>query len=139
LIVLADTNIVLDVVEKRVEFLRDSQKIIQLSADEEIDCVLSANAVTGVYYLVKRNFKDAKKALDAVVRFSKLIRFVDTTVQDIHQAMTSPMSDFEDAVIAAVAQREGADYIITRNTKDFAASPVSAVTPEEFLEKREEK
>jgi predicted nucleic acid-binding protein len=43
------------------------------------------------------------------------------------------MPDFEDAVIAAVAQREGADYIVTRNTKDFIASPVPAITPEDFL------
>jgi predicted nucleic acid-binding protein len=133
MIVLADTNIILDVVEERAEFFKDSQRIIQLSVDEEVDCILSASAVTDVYYLAKRNLKDAKKALDAVVKFSKLVRFVDTTVHDIEQAMTSPMSDFEDAVIAAVARRESADYIITRNAKDFIASPVPAITPKEFL------
>jgi hypothetical protein len=26
-----------------------------------------------------------------------------------------------------------ADYIITRNTKDFTASPIPAITPEDFL------
>jgi predicted nucleic acid-binding protein len=63
MIIAADTNIILDIVEERANFFRDSQKIIQLSADEEIDCILSASAVTDIYYLAKRNFKDAKKRL----------------------------------------------------------------------------
>ena len=45
------------------------------------------------------------------------------------------MPDFEDAVVDAVAERNGADYILTRNIKDFAGSSVPAVTPTEFLEK----
>jgi predicted nucleic acid-binding protein len=42
-------------------------------------------------------------------------------------------ADFEDAVIAAIARREKADYIITRNIKDYSKSPIPAITPEEFL------
>ena len=45
------------------------------------------------------------------------------------------MPDFEDAVVDAVAERNGADYILTRNIKDFAGSSVPAVTPTEFLAK----
>jgi hypothetical protein len=40
------------------------------------------------------------------------------------------MNDFEDAVQAACAERIGADYIVTRNLKDFAKSPVQAILPE---------
>jgi predicted nucleic acid-binding protein len=43
------------------------------------------------------------------------------------------ISDFEDAIIAAIAMREKTDYIITRNTKDFSKSPVPAITPDTFL------
>ena len=45
------------------------------------------------------------------------------------------MPDFEDAVVAAVAERNGAAYILTRNINDFAGSPVPAITPAEFLKK----
>jgi predicted nucleic acid-binding protein len=44
------------------------------------------------------------------------------------------MSDFEDAIVAAVAQRENADYIVTRNCADFVNSPVLALLPTDFLE-----
>lgn len=42
--------------------------------------------------------------------------------------------DFEDCVVAKCAESCNADYIITRNVKDFAGSSVRAITPEEFLE-----
>lgn len=45
------------------------------------------------------------------------------------------MPDFEDAVVDAVAERNGASYIVTRNIKDFAGSSVQAVTPTDFLKK----
>jgi hypothetical protein len=44
------------------------------------------------------------------------------------------MNDFEDALVATVAEVTGSDYIVTRNVPDFAGSPVPAITPAEFLE-----
>jgi hypothetical protein len=40
---------------------------------------------------------------------------------------------FEDAVVAAIAQREKADFIVTRNGRHFRNSPVPAVSPADFL------
>jgi len=37
------------------------------------------------------------------------------------------------AIIAATALRETAEYIITRNIKDFTQAPIPAVTPSDFL------
>ena len=41
--------------------------------------------------------------------------------------------DFEDAVQSAIAERIRADYIVTRNIRDFGKSAVPAVTPAEVL------
>jgi hypothetical protein len=46
----------------------------------------------------------------------------------------SGLKDFEDAVVASVAEATGSEYIVTRNVPDFAGSPVTAITPTEFLE-----
>jgi hypothetical protein len=43
------------------------------------------------------------------------------------------MKDFEDAVTSAVAESEKLEIIITRNLRDFAASPVPAMLPVDFL------
>jgi len=49
------------------------------------------------------------------------------------RARSLVMSDFEDAVVASVAEAARCDYVVTRNVADFAGSPVSAITPSDFL------
>ena len=41
--------------------------------------------------------------------------------------------DYEDDLIACSAKRNDVDVIVTRNKRDFAKSPVPALTPEEFV------
>lgn len=43
------------------------------------------------------------------------------------------MDDYEDALISHAALRHGVDLIMTRNKKDSAHSPVTALTPGEFV------
>jgi predicted nucleic-acid-binding protein len=49
------------------------------------------------------------------------------------EALSSEISDFEDAVIEASAKKAGAEYILTRNAKDFKKSAIESITPEELL------
>lgn len=44
------------------------------------------------------------------------------------------MKDYEDALVAECCARNNVDIIVTRNKKDFAHSPVPALTPREFIE-----
>lgn len=41
--------------------------------------------------------------------------------------------DLEDGIIAFAAQRNKVDAIVDRNKRDYALSPVPALTPEEFV------
>ena len=52
---------------------------------------------------------------------------------DALAALELPMRDFEDALQVAAAMACGAQFIITRNERDFKASPVPALNPEAFL------
>ncbi|WP_370636889.1 PIN domain-containing protein [Gelria sp. Kuro-4] len=54
------------------------------------------------------------------------------TGSDCERALTLPMSDYEDALLAACAKRNRLDLIITRNLKDFTGSPVKAMAPDAF-------
>lgn len=42
------------------------------------------------------------------------------------RALTLPMRDYEDAIQAACALKIGADYIVTRNVKDFEGVEISS-------------
>ncbi|MDR3161780.1 MAG: PIN domain-containing protein, partial [Spirochaetaceae bacterium] len=86
------------------------------------------------YDIIRQSTHDAQKSKEAIIGLTTLIGLCDTTVSDIHAALILPLNDFEDAVIAAIAKREKADYIVTRNEADFTGSPVPAVSPANFLE-----
>jgi hypothetical protein len=49
------------------------------------------------------------------------------------RARSLPLADFEDAVVAVVAETTRSKFIITRNVGDFAHSPISAGAPLDFL------
>lgn len=51
----------------------------------------------------------------------------------IENALNSKFTDFEDSVLHESARHAGAEYIITRNIKDFKDSKIPAYTPTEFL------
>jgi predicted nucleic acid-binding protein len=131
--VFLDTNVLLDVVEKREPAFAASYDVFLKSAAKEIDAIIGAGSSTDIYYVNRRNCGNDKGALNSIIDLLKVVSLVDTKAVDILEAIRLGFSDFEDAVIAATALREQADYIITGNAKDFSKSPVPAKSPAEFL------
>ncbi|MCL2758591.1 MAG: PIN domain-containing protein [Treponema sp.] len=132
--VLLDTNVVIDIFAKRESFYENSYRVLQLGLEGEIETIMSAGAVKDVFYILKKYISDYNEIREKIFILSNYIKICNTTSEDITSAILLFMSDFEDALIAAAARREKADYIVTRNEKDFENSPVPAITPEQFLQ-----
>ena len=74
------------------------------------------------------------KRIDTVISSLKMIfEIANLTSEDIILASKMQWRDFEDALQSATAQRIQADYIITRNVKDFRSSKVPVFAPSELL------
>ncbi|MDR0290499.1 MAG: PIN domain-containing protein [Treponema sp.] len=131
--VLLDTNILLDVVEKREPHFSASFQVFMKSAKKEIEAIIGASSITDIYYITRRNCKNAEQAMGSIIDMLKIVTPVDTKATDIQEAIKLNFYDFEDGVVAATAARENADYLITRNTNDFTKSPVPAISPADFL------
>jgi len=130
-----DTNIIVDVLRHREPFYENSNKILMLAVDGQIDGIVCTSAVTDIYYLIRKQYEEAKTAIGIIFDILEIIKPVDTLVTDVFCAAELGFRDFEDAIVAAIAQREKADYIITRNIADFSKSPIPAITPDVFLSK----
>ena len=52
---------------------------------------------------------------------------------DTNIALDLDWPDFEDSVQFTIGESLAVDYIVTRNTQDFASSSIPAITPEQFL------
>ena len=130
--VIIDLNVLLDVIQKRLPHYDASAKALSRVLNGEVDGVLPGHAVTTIYYVVAK-YADRDRADDAVDWMVDHFDVEASGKADFVRARSLSMKDFEDAVIAALAERAGCDYIVTRNVTDFAGSPVPAITPLEFL------
>lgn len=130
-----DTNVILDILQKREPFFAASYQALCSAMDSGTECLLSATAVTDIFYMLRKALGSAQQAREHIEQLSQIVTFADVLGLDIHTAFTRAMSDFEDAVVDAVAERCGASIILTRNVKNFSGSVVPAVTPAEFLKK----
>ncbi|RZT01209.1 PIN domain-containing protein [Cuneatibacter caecimuris] len=133
--IIVDTNVILDIFLKREPFFADSYQALRKAIEVDTECLISASAATDVFYMLRKSFKSAAKAKETLDQLSQIITFADVLSVDIHTALMRAMPDFEDAVVDAVAERNGVDYIMTRNIRDFAGSVAQVITPTEFLKK----
>lgn len=133
--VLIDTNVILDAVTGRAPFNENAKKIFLLAAEDKINASITANSVTDIYYLTRKHLQDTEEAKIVLLKLFTLFKILDVTGADCEKALELNVSDYEDSLIATCARRNKADWIISRNTKDFSNSPVPAITPNDFLTK----
>ncbi len=131
--ILLDTNIILDILQKREPFFQNSYMSLKKAIGRDMTCLISATAATDIFYVLRKALQSSQQARLYIEQISQLVTFADVQGTDINKALMSQMLDFEDAVVDAVAERNDAMYIITRNVKDYEGSVVQAISPEEFL------
>ena len=129
---LLDTNIIIDVLTKRGGY-EESLALIRHCELGRADGFISATTVTDVVYILRKHIPPAS-VRDTVQTLLVIVDVAGVLKGDISAAFLSKMRDFEDAVQSACALRIGAEYIVTRNLKDFEQSPVPAISPGAMLD-----
>ena len=132
--VLIDTNVILDLLCDRKDFSADASRVFKLCEVHKIEGVVSALSIPNIVYIMRKEL-DGEKIREIINRLSMIFTIADLKATDIEKAAALPMNDFEDALQSVCAARLKADYIVTRNLKDFVNSKVVAVKPSELLER----
>jgi predicted nucleic acid-binding protein len=122
-----DTNIIVDIISKRSGYA-ESFKVLEMTDEGYV----STTSITDIMYIL-RKFNQHNEVTQSLQKLISIVTVSVVTLEDLIYGFSGTMNDFEDAVQASCANRIGADYIITRNTKDFTTSPVPAITPNDFL------
>jgi len=131
--VLFDTNVVLDVLLNRQPFADDAALLMSQVERSEISGLLCATTVTTIHYLIAKAL-DADSAIKHIRLLLSLFEIAPVNRVVLENALERGFTDYEDAVIAEAASHAGADYIITRNIRDFKNCPVPAYTPPGFIQ-----
>jgi len=128
-----DTNIVIDLLERREPYCYDAVRLFTLAFNKNVSLFVSPMTYATASYLLRKHGKDGVKALLQNLR--SLTNVTTANEQTIDQSLVSKFDDFEDALQYFSAKNSSVDVIITRNGKDFTASTIPVMTAEEYLEK----
>jgi len=131
--VLIDLNIFLDILQQRPEFLKDSLQILKLALTGKLTGHLPAHLVTTGVYICCSHGSGARKEDALNLILDPHIKVIPCDRKVLLGARALDFADYEDAVVATAAQQAKCRYIVTRNVKDFASSPVPAISPSDFL------
>lgn len=131
--VFVDTNVLLDLLLKRKEFLHDATQLFSKADLGHIQLFVSALSFANAYYILYKatNDKEARKELRKVEALLTIIdlkgKLLKLSLNDLN------FKDFEDGLQYYSALEGKVDVIVTRNLKDFKASELPVMTAASFL------
>ena len=127
-----DTNVVIDFLGEREKFIDDAISIMCMAEKGEIEILCSSLTFSNAAYILRHGFtlEEIKTKLSLFSQISTV-----TTVDDkvVKLALKSSFKDLEDAMQYYSALEAGADYIVTRNVKDFVENSIMPLSPQDFL------
>lgn len=129
---LLDINILLDVLLQRDPWHESAARLLSIIEMKKAEGFVASHTIPTIYYIIAR-VQNRNVAERGVTDLLRILDVASTTKAEFEQALKFPMRDFEDAVQAAAAVSINADYIVTRNEKDFQSAPVRSADPATIL------
>lgn len=130
--VLVDTNVWVDVALRRPGFFEDSLGAVMACVEEDVRMFVAATSVKDVFYWAAKS-----AGSDAGYRaLSFLFQVADVASIDgpvCEAALRLERPDYEDGIIAACAQAEHVDAVVSRDAAAFSALDVPKLMPRAFL------
>jgi len=131
--VLIDTNIMIDALTNRDGRSGFSATVIDLCAKQVIDGYVALHSISNMYYILRKQYSDAERRT-ILKRYNEILKVAEAGNGVVDAALNNTaISDYEDALQYACAETVGAEYIVTRNIKDYGKAEIRAISPEELI------
>lgn len=133
MVVLIDTNVLLDFLLGREPYFSNADRIIKLCAEQKIQGFMAAHSIPNMFYILRKDMSEETRR-EVLLNLCDIlaIEAIDS-VKVIAALKNSAFMDLEDCLQSDCAGKIKADYIVTRNMKDFEISEIPAILPEDFL------
>jgi predicted nucleic acid-binding protein len=127
-----DSDVLLDMFLKREPFFFHTQILLIECIKKSIELQTSSLVIANIVYVLRKQvgILKTKESLKNFLNSAKVLSF---EYDAIEAAITSDITDFEDAIQYHIAQKHNCDLIITRNIKDYKNSTMPVLTAEQFL------
>ena len=135
MVVLIDTNVLLDYLETREPYFEDSYRVLLLCAEEKAKGYMAFHSVPNIFYIMRRTH-DKESRRELLNEICNILTVAGASHEKIVDAINrEDFPDFEDCLQVQCEKEIHADYIVTRNVNDFTHSEIKAITPGEFIKK----
>ncbi len=132
MIVLLDADVLIDVALGRAPHAEPAGALLTWLEGRTGTAHVAWHTVSNFYYLVAP-VRGGRPTREFVLELARFVEVAPTTTESLRVAAALDMRDFDDAMQVAAAQACGAGVIATRNVRDYARSPVRALTPRSLL------
>lgn len=127
-----DTNVLLDVIERRPAFVADSLRVIALAKPGRARLAVSPLSLSDITYILRKG--DHARILRFFRQLRETVGIAGLTAAEVDRALASGMTDFEDALQWQAARSWKATHFITRNSSDFpGGTEIAVMAPQEYL------
>ncbi len=133
MLVLFDTNIILDILEKRLPFYDSSKSVLESCASGNVTGYIALHSISNTFYILRKRYStaDRRKLLLGIL---DLLQVTGADHESVRNALQrEDFFDFEDCLQDECAKQIHANYIVTRNTDDFSMSDIPAIIPDDML------
>ncbi len=129
---LVDSDVLIDIALTREPHVGSSRRLVDRLQQERQDLFIAWHTASNAFYNVSRQASPeiARTFITSLLEFAEV---APAATADLRYALSLPMDDFEDAMQVAAASACEARFIITRNERDYARSPIPFLTPAEAL------
>jgi predicted nucleic acid-binding protein len=133
--VLADCDIVLDLLAKREPFYAAAARVFGLAETKKIELLVSPVAMANIFYLLRKAL-GGPDAISALRKLRLITRVAPMDAREVDLALASGFADFEDALQYYAALRSQARVLLTRNARDYSGRELVVMSCEEYLAAR---
>ncbi len=130
--VLFDTNIILDVLLDREPHVHASLYLMSRAERGDITAFACATTITTIHYLTAKAL-GVEAASCHIASLLALFTIAPVNRLTLDGALHSEFTDFEDAVLHEAAIHAGAQYIVTRNIRDFQQAKIPVYEPKTLI------
>lgn len=132
--VFIDTNVFLDLLCRRERFLADSLKVFDLAVDGKFELLISDLSIANIKYITRKDFS-VDKFYEIISAFRPVFTIVPVGEDAFDKALALKAQDFEDALQYFSAVHSQADYLLTRNIRDYGFASLKVMSPTDFIQR----
>lgn len=131
MVVLIDTNVIIDYLTERNGFFESSRNTMEICSSEDVQGYVAFHSIPNIWFILRKKPDSERRKM--LKNICTILTVTGASHKDVINAIdTDNFKDFEDCLQDKCAVSVQADYIVTRNEDDFENSMTKIIAPSDF-------